>query len=80
MGMPLEVQTMIVTKGKAERQEDYSYRLVKAGYRLYPLDVPLTVHKTKDAKSHAIATIYSLTWHENKTEIQYKLLDLHGVN
>ncbi|HCJ4337650.1 TPA: DUF2584 family protein, partial [Listeria innocua] len=40
MGMPLEVNTMIVTKGNEKRISDNFFELEKVGYRIYPIDVP----------------------------------------
>lgn len=50
LGMPLEVNTMIVTKGKEKRISDNFFELEKLGYRIYPIDVPIAVRKQKKAK------------------------------
>ena len=45
MGMPMELNTMIVTKGREEREEENIFMLKKDGYRLYPIDIPLDIRK-----------------------------------
>lgn len=50
MGMPVEFNTMIVTKGKETRIEENVFELMKEGYRIYPLNIPLEVRKTKDGE------------------------------
>lgn len=49
--MPLEVNTMIVTKGKEKRISDNFFELEKLGYRIYPIDVPIAVRKTKEGET-----------------------------
>ncbi|MDN4073189.1 MULTISPECIES: DUF2584 domain-containing protein [Fictibacillus] len=81
MGMPLELNTIIVTKNKETRLESSNfYKLRKDGYRLYPLDIPLEIRKTRETKPVAIAKICELTWKEGATEITYELIDLNTVN
>ena len=49
MGMPLELNTMIVTKGKEKRLANSNdFTLTKGGYRIYPLNIPISVQKTKN--------------------------------
>lgn len=50
MGMPVEFNTMIVTKGKETRIEENVFELMKEGYRIYPLNIPLEVRKRKTEK------------------------------
>lgn len=81
MGMPLELNTMIVTKNKEKRLESSNfYTLIKEGYRLYPLDLPLEIRKTKETKPVAIGKISEVTWKNGTTEITYELIDLNTVN
>ncbi|MCK6257241.1 DUF2584 domain-containing protein [Fictibacillus sp. KIGAM418] len=81
MGMPLELNTMIVTKNKEIRLESSNfYKLIKEGYRLYPIDIPLEIRKTKETKPVAIAKICELKWKDGDTEITYELIDLNTVN
>lgn len=82
MGMPLELNTMIVTKNKEEKTEiENVYHLKKDGYRLYPLDLPvIEVKTTKTSSPYALAKIVKLTWEEETTHIIYELVELLGVN
>ncbi|MDM5199158.1 DUF2584 domain-containing protein [Fictibacillus enclensis] len=81
MGMPMELNTMIVTKNKEIRLKSSNlYTLTKEGYRLYPLDIPLEIRKTKETKPVAIAKINEMTWKNGQTELTYELLDLNTVN
>ena len=49
MGMPLELNTMIVTKGKEQRLEENLFILEKDDYRLYPIEIPLDIRRSKKA-------------------------------
>ena len=51
MGVPFELNTMIVTKGNEIREEENIFHLMKEGYRLYPIDIPIEVRKTIDSES-----------------------------
>ncbi|SEM40507.1 Protein of unknown function [Mesobacillus persicus] len=80
MGMPLELNTMIVTKGREERLEENLFRLQKDGYRLYPIDIPLEVKKMIEGESSGTAIIKKLEWSGTKTVIIYQLLSLNSTN
>jgi hypothetical protein len=80
MGMPLELNTMIVTKGKEVRLNDNNFTLVKKEYRLYPLEIPIEVRKTKDSEPTAMAKIKKLEWENNQTTIFYELISLNTTN
>lgn len=80
MGMPLELNTMIVTKGKEIRLEENLFLLEKEDYRLYPMNIPLEVRKTKTAEISGMATIEKLAWENSKTAITYKLIALNSTN
>lgn len=83
MGMPIEMNWMIVTKGKEEKvtTEENCYSLVKEGYRLYPLDIPVVeVRKTKESAGIGIAEIKEMNWKNGNTTIIYKLKKLNGIN
>lgn len=80
MGMPLELNTMIVTKGRETRINENNFTLVKEGYRLYPLDLPLEVKKTIEGEVSGTGTIKKVEWFENKTLITYQLISLHSTN
>lgn len=80
MGMPLELNTMIVTKGNEKRIGENDFVLEKKDYRLYPLEIPIEVKKTIDSESTAIAIIKKLEWENNITTITYQLISLHSTN
>ncbi|MGG3693131.1 DUF2584 domain-containing protein [Heyndrickxia ginsengihumi] len=80
MGMPIELQTLIITEGKAERLEQNLFVLKQAGYFLYPLDTSLEVRKTIEGESTGIAFIKKLEWEQNTTTIRYELVSLNTPN
>jgi len=80
VGMPLELNTMIVTKGNEKRMGENDFVLEKKDYRLYPLEIPIEVKKTIDSESTAMALIKKLEWENNMTTITYQLISLHSTN
>lgn len=80
LGMPLEVNTMIVTKGKEKRISDNFFELEKLGYRIYTIDVPIAVRKTKEGETLGEAIPRKLVWENNKTIIKYELIALNSSN
>lgn len=80
MGMPLELNTMIVTKGRENRKKDNLFTLEKEGYRLYPIDIPLEVRKTKESETTGTAVIKKIELTEQKTVITYELVSLNSTN
>jgi len=83
MGMPLEMNWMIVTKGREEKvpNEENCYKLKKEGYRLYPLDIPvIEVRQTKESTPIGTAEIKKVTQENGHTTIVYILKKLNGVN
>ncbi|XXM71932.1 DUF2584 domain-containing protein [Lysinibacillus sphaericus] len=80
MGMGLELNTMLVTKGKEVRTKDNIFQLQKEGYRLYPLDTPIEVRTTKKSHSRGYAMIEKVQWHDEQTTIFYKLISLNKTN
>jgi hypothetical protein len=80
MGMGLELNTMLVTKGKEVRTEDNLFLLQKDGYRLYPMQTPIEIRTTKRSHSRGYARIEKIQWHEEKTTIFYKLISLNTTN
>jgi hypothetical protein len=80
MGMSLELNTMIVTKGKEVRQEENLFVLVKDDYRLYPLHIPIEVRKTKESDPNGFANIEKLQWENGETTITYRLVSLNSTN
>ncbi|WP_419882024.1 DUF2584 domain-containing protein [Peribacillus sp. B-H-3] len=80
MGMPMELNTMIVTKGREIRKEENMFSLVKEGYRLYPIDIPIEVKKTIQSDSSGIGIIKKVTWENEQTAITYRLVSLNSTN
>ncbi|GIN88184.1 hypothetical protein J6TS2_45700 [Heyndrickxia sporothermodurans] len=80
MGMPLELNTMIVTKGNEKRIEENLFVLEKDQYRLYPLDIPLDIRRTKESETTGTAVIKKLEWEQGKTKIMYQLISLNTIN
>ena len=80
MGMPLELNTMIVTKGNEKRLDDNLFILEKAGYRLYPIDIPIDVKRTMESDSSGTAVIQKVEWEKEKTTIFYQLISLNSTN
>jgi hypothetical protein len=80
MGMPLELNTMIVTKGREQRLEENLFLLEKEGYRLYPIDIPIDVRKTIESDSSGTAVIQKVEWQSNSTKISYQLISLNSTN
>lgn len=80
MGMPLELNTLIITKGRETRIEENLFQLVKEGYRLYPIEIPIDVKKTLDSDSSGTAIIIKVEWQANHTTITYQLISLNSTN
>lgn len=80
MGMPLELNTMIVTKGKEERINSNDFSLVKSGYRLYPMEIPVEIRKTKHGELIGTGIIKQVVWENDSTKLTYELTSLHSVN
>lgn len=80
MGMPIELNTLIVTKDREIRLNENDFSLIKEGYRLYPIDIPLEVRKTLESEVNGIARIIKVEWEQNQTTITYQLVSLHSSN
>ncbi|MBZ5751576.1 MULTISPECIES: DUF2584 domain-containing protein [Metabacillus] len=80
MGMPVEFNTMIVTKGNEQRIEENMFQLTKEGYRIYPIDIPIEVRKTIEGEIVGKAIVEKLQLAENKTVVTYRLLALNSTN
>ncbi|MEB4857848.1 DUF2584 family protein [Priestia megaterium] len=80
MGMPLELNTMIVTKGNEKRVTDNIFQVEKKGYRLYPLDIPLNIHKTKNGECIGTAVVRKVEMEQEKIIVTYELTKLHSTN
>lgn len=80
MGMPLELNTLIVTKGREKRVGENTFTLIKEGYRLYPIDIPLDVRKTLESDTNGTAIIKKIELENNQTTIYYDLVSLNSTN
>lgn len=80
MGMPLELNTMIVTKGREKRIEENLFSLEKEGYRLYPIDIPIEVKRAIESESSGVGVIRKLEWQGNTTVVTYQLVSLNSTN
>lgn len=80
MGMPLELNTMIVTKGREKRIGENLFVLEKEGYRLYPIDIPIDVRKTIESDTSGTALIKKVEWQERRTLLTYQLVSLNSTN
>lgn len=80
MGMPMELNTMIVTKGREQRIQENVFTLRKEGYRLYPMHIPLEVKRTIESDVRGIAEIIKVVWEEDYTLIHYQLVSLNSSN
>ncbi len=80
MGMPVEFNTMIVTKGNEKRLEENLFVLTKDGYRIYPIDIPIEVRKTKHGEISGEGIVEKLELHNNQTIVTYRLVALNSTN
>ncbi|MEH7250970.1 MULTISPECIES: DUF2584 domain-containing protein [Bacillaceae] len=80
MGMPFELNTMIVTKGREKRVAENLFLLEKEGYRLYPIDIPIDVRKTIDSDTSGTGVIKKVEWQNNSTWLTYQLISLNSTN
>lgn len=80
MGMPFELNTLIVTKGREMRVEENLFQLEKEGYRLYPIDIPIDVRKTLESDTSGTAVIKKVEWQNSSTMITYQLISLNSTN
>lgn len=80
MGMPVEFNTMIVTKGNELRIDENTFELKKEGYRIYPIDIPLEVRKTKSGEVVGQAVIQKLELTNTQTIVTYQLINLNSTN
>lgn len=80
MGMPLELNTMIVTKGREKRIQENLFVLEKEGLRLYPMEIPIDVRKTIESDSNGTAVIKKVEWQNNSTTLTYQLVSLNSTN
>ncbi|WP_409251733.1 DUF2584 domain-containing protein [Bacillus sp. SCS-153A] len=80
MGMGLELNTMVVTKGNEARLKENTFQLIKEGYRLYPMEIPVEVKRMKDGETNGFGKITKLQWENGQTVITYELISLNSTN
>nr|WP_018664005.1 DUF2584 domain-containing protein [Heyndrickxia acidiproducens] len=80
MGMPVDLNTMLITHGEEERVEQNLFELKKTGYCLYPLDIPVEVRKTQESEASGSAVIQKIAWEKGMTFIRYELVSLNTPN
>jgi hypothetical protein len=80
MGMPLEFNTLIITKGKEQRVKENTFVLEKEGYRIYPIDIPIEVRRTLQSEASGQAVVRKVELENNKTVITYELVSLYSTN
>ncbi|HZH62414.1 MAG TPA: DUF2584 domain-containing protein [Metabacillus sp.] len=80
MGMPVEFNTMIVTKGKEVRIDENTFELIKDGYRIYPIDIPIEVRKTKSGEVTGQVIVQKLELTNTSTIVTYRLINLNSTN
>ncbi|MCV9888943.1 DUF2584 domain-containing protein [Metabacillus halosaccharovorans] len=80
MGMPVEFNTMIVTKGRETRIDENTFELLKEGYRIYPIDIPIEVRKTKSGEMTGQAIVQKLELSHTNTILTYRLINLNSTN
>ncbi|MEH7181340.1 DUF2584 domain-containing protein [Neobacillus vireti] len=80
MGMPFELNTIIVTKGREKRVGENLFVLEKEGYRLYPIDIPIDVRKTIESDPCGTGVIQKIEWQNNSTWLTYQLISLNSTN
>lgn len=78
--MPVEFNTMIVTKGRETRIDENTFELLKEGYRIYPIDIPVEVRKTKSGEMTGQAIIQKLELSNTNTILTYRLINLNSTN
>lgn len=82
MGMPCEVNSIL----KLKRSQDYPaelvvgeiHRVTKSGYRIFPLDVPITL-VDEDWIAHGDVVLESLTWQQQSTELKFKISRIYDA-
>lgn len=80
MGMQLEVNTMVVTKGNEERIGENLFKLEKTGYRIYPLDIEIELRKTKEGETSGMVIPRKVVWENDVTLLTYELVSLNSSN
>lgn len=74
MGMPIEFNTMIVTKEREEKMTDNLFKLKKEGLRIYPINIPIEVRTTIHGELKGQALVRKLELENEQTVITYELV------
>lgn len=80
MGMPMELNTLIVTKTHEKRVQENLFTLQKDGYRLYPIEIPIEIRTTLEGETRGTALIKKIEWENAKTTITYQMISLNSSN
>jgi len=78
--MPMELNTLIVTKSNEKRVGENLFTLQKNGYRLYPIDIPIEIRTTLEGETRGTALIKKVEWEKEKTTITYQFISLNSSN
>ncbi|SDI19247.1 DUF2584 family protein [Alteribacillus bidgolensis] len=80
MGFSMEMNWEIITQKKAERLGERSFRLIKEGYHMFPLDTKLPIQTTEEKAPFGKAIITKMEWGTGCTTLHYELVSLSSVN
>lgn len=80
MGMSFQLEVEVLTNGEEKRVGENQFCLIKKGYHLYPLDVPIVVKRSHEDVPIGEGIIERLELGEKKTTIHYRLLKLNTTN
>lgn len=80
MGMSLQLEIAVLTNGEEKRIGENQFCLIKTGYHLYPLDVPILIKRTEDEVPIGEGIIERIELGDEKTTIYYRLLKLNTTN
>lgn len=80
MGMPCEINSIV----KLHRSQDYPaellldrcYRVVKSGYRILPMDVPLPL-VDEQWLAYADVVVQELCWRDRETHLTFRVHRLY---
>ncbi|MED4453143.1 DUF2584 family protein [Metabacillus fastidiosus] len=74
MGMPMEFNTMIVTKGNEKQIQENVFQLKKEGLRIYPMNIPIEVRKIIESETIGQALVIKIELENEQTVITYKFI------
>jgi hypothetical protein len=82
MGMPCQVNSILkLTRGKDFPEPlvlDVPFQVIKQGYRIIPLDVPLSLVDDQWL-AHADVVIHQLIWQNSTTTISFTIQRLYEI-